>query len=177
MNVRRFGIVINHADGTQRLFGTVSRSDKGDVYVNWIVDEPPRRSIVPPWKPHASYHASGQVHSKSHNHTAIKKIRQVPGPTFKGNEPVEATNSDRALSASLPVVTETFDDKLEIDVSLISGLTSQAIAVDLVEPGISPSQLTGNDVVLAQKTFSDQIPWIVVRLVQPREGYLRSLVP
>ncbi len=161
----RFGILIRHPDGTKRKFGQVSRSDKGDVYANWTVPEPPFKPGVPEWNPHGSYHASGQVHSKSHNRIGVKKNRQVPGPAFVGAEPLEAINADRALLMSLPVVAETFDDTFEIDVSLITGSPKQSITVDLVEPNADPVRLTGNDIVIAEKTFSDKVPWIVVSLI------------
>jgi len=163
--MKRYGIVILHPDGTRRLFGRVTRADADDIYVNWEVVEPRRRPGVAPWKPHASYHASGQLHSKSHNRISIKKARPVPksGPT--GAEPIEATNADRALSGTLPCVAENFDDVLEIDSILISGSPSQAVTVDAVEPGQMPIRLTGQDTVLVEKTFKDAVPWIVVSLV------------
>ena len=166
MIAKSYGIVVSHPDGARRLFGRISRSAKGDVYANWMVDEPPRNPGVPLWKPHASYHASGQVHAKSHNRIGIQKMRQVPDSSFRGTEPIEATNADRALSRALPAVTEIFDDVFELDASLISG-ARQAITVDLVEPGVAPVRLTGNDAVIAEKVFQDRVPWIVVSLVEP----------
>jgi hypothetical protein len=163
--MKRFGIVILHPDGTKRLFGRVTRADAGDIYVNWEVVEAPAKPGVAPWKPHASYHASGQIHSKSHNRIGIKKYRPVPNATFKGVQPIEATNADRALSNTLPCVAEQFDDVLEIDSALISGAQSQAVTVDAVEPGQIPIRLTGKDTVIAEKTFPDAVPWIVVSLV------------
>lgn len=167
MIVRHYSIVIIHPGGVRRLFGRISRSDKGDVYVNWTVVESPPKPGVEAWNPHASYHASGQVHSKSHNRIGIKKARQRPGSAFAGTEPLEATNADRGLSNVLPVVAEAFDDTFEIDASLLSGSKMQAITVDLVDTTSVPVRLTGNDTVVAEKVFRDQIPWIVVSLVEP----------
>lgn len=106
--MKRYGIIVLHPDGTRRLFGRVTRSDAGDIYVNWEVVEPQSKPGRAPWRPHASYHASGQLHSKSHNRISIKKTRPVPNSTFTGVEPIEATNADRALSETLPSVAEQF---------------------------------------------------------------------
>jgi len=163
--MKRYGIVILRPDGTRRLFGRVTRSDAGDIYVNWEVVEPQRKPGAAPWRPHASYHASGELHSKSHNRISLKKKRPVPKAVFTGAEPIEATNADRALSDTLPYVAEQFDDVLEIDSILISGSPSQAVTVDAVAPGQLPVRLTGQDRVLKEKTFKDAVPWIVVSLV------------
>jgi len=120
--MKRYGIVILHPDGTRRLFGRVTRSDAGDIHVNWEVVEPQSKPGVAPWRPHASYHASGQLHSKSHNRISIKKARPVPKDAFTGAEPIEATNADRALSDTLPCVAEQFDDVLEIERALVEEL-------------------------------------------------------
>ena len=50
-------------DGTDLfLILSIRRGPKGDVYVNWP------RPHDPKWKPHASFHASGQHHQKSFDH-------------------------------------------------------------------------------------------------------------
>src|SRR5262245_28897971 len=119
--MKRYGIIILRRDGSKRLFGRITRADAGDIYVNWEVVESTLKPGMPRWKPHASYHASGQLHSKSHNRITIKKARPAPSSGFAGAEPIEATNADRALSEALPCVSEQFDDALEIDSALISG--------------------------------------------------------
>ena len=66
--------MINYAvaahDGDELfLFLTVARAPDGDVYVNIF-----HRHTEPElkrWKPHASYHASGQHHQKSFNRKAL----------------------------------------------------------------------------------------------------------
>jgi hypothetical protein len=106
------------------------------------------------------------LHSKTHNQSAIKKQLQKPGEAFRGNQPIEATNADRALSPTLPVLSGTFDDLFEIPSRLVTGLQNQSITVDVVEPGVAPVRLTGRDVVLIEKVFQDEEPWIVVSLVE-----------
>ena len=165
--MKNYGIVIVDTGGDRRLFASIRRADPGDVYVNWVVDEVSPSPRVPKWNPHGSYHASGQLHSKSYNRIAIRKHRRTPGPAFTGSEPLEVTNADRALSASLPADPGGFDDYFEIDVSLITGSPAQAIAVDLIAPDAEPVRLTGSDTVIAEKVFKDQIPWISVSLVEP----------
>jgi hypothetical protein len=61
---------------------TIVRDPKGDVYVN-----SPRPD--PNWKPHASYHASGQHHAKSFNHQSFVRCRQRPDQNFRGIVAVE----------------------------------------------------------------------------------------
>jgi hypothetical protein len=161
-----YAIVVARPGGDKRLFGRVRRSPKGDVIVIWAEDASPRN----PGKggnPHASYHASGRLHSKTNNRAAAIKSLQGPTKEFRGNQPIEVTNADRALSPTLPPFIREFDDVFEIPLDLISGNQNQSIAVDIVEPGISPVEVTGNDNVLAKKVFQDDVPWIVVRLVEP----------
>jgi hypothetical protein len=170
--VKRFGIIIKHADGTRRLFGTVSRTDQGDVYANWIVVDSSVTPGMKPWNPHASYHASGQRHAKSHNRILNKKELQPPGSDFVGTELIENINANRGLSERLPTVSEAFDDTFEIDVALISGTTSQVVGVDLIAPGATPFVVFNEqDTLVASKVFRDQVPWISVRLVEPSRDF------
>jgi len=57
---------------------------------------------------------------------------------------------------------------VEIDVGLLSGTTSQTVAVDLIAPGASPLRVySEKDMLIVSKVFRDQVPWISVRLVEP----------
>lgn len=160
-----YALVIVRDGGDRRLFGRVRRSSKGDVYVIWSEDESPN-NLGKGSNPHASYHADGRLHSKSYNRPAIIKRLQVPGRDFRGTQPIEATNADRATSPTLPVMTGHFDDVFELPLESLTGKPNQVIAVDVVEPGREPIQLTGKDDVLAEKVFRDEPPWIVVRLLE-----------
>jgi len=162
---KMYGIVIVRPNGDKRLFGRVRRSASGDVYAVWSEDESPS-NLGKGSNPHASYHRDGRLHSKTHDRPTIVKQLQAPGKAFRGNQPIEATNADRALSPTLPAVSGPFADLFEIPLELVTGRQNQAITVDLVEPGVQPVRLTGRDVVLIDKVFQDAEPWIVVSLVE-----------
>ena len=161
-----YAIVIVHQNGRKHLFGRIRRSPKGDVYVVWAEDES-CLNLGTGSNPHASYHASGQVHSKSHNVSFFEKIRQRPDDCFMGTEPLEATNADRGLSLTLPIFSGSVDGVFEIDAAQIRECENPSITVDLSEPGVSPIRQTGDDRVLAERTFDDEGPWIIVSLVVP----------
>ncbi len=161
-----YAIAIVHPDGRKHLFGRVRRSAKGDVYAVWAEDQSPR-NLGRGSNPHASYHADGRKHSKSYDRTAIKKSLQIPDASFKGTEPIEATNADRGLSLTLPMLSGNFDDVFEIGSAQIAPTRNPSITVDVSEPGVPPIRLTGKDHVIAEKIFKDDIPWIIVSLIQP----------
>ena len=160
-----YAIVIAKPGGDKHLFGRVRRSPEGDVYVIWAEDQSPR-NLGRGSNPHASYHASGRLHSKTYRPAAHIRTLQVPGSEFRGNQPIEVTNANRALSATLPPVAGRFDDAFEISSDLVTGNENQWIAVEVIEPGVPPVQVTQNDTILAKKVFKDEVPWIVVRLGQ-----------
>jgi hypothetical protein len=160
-----YAIAIVHPDGRKLLFGRVRRSAKGEVFAVWAEDQSPR-NLGRGSNPHASYHANGRLHSKSHGIIAIKKTRQVPNASFKGTEPIEATNADRGLSPTLPVLSGYFDDVFEIKSGQIASSRNPSITVDVSEPGVLPIRQTGSDQVIAEKIFKDDTPWIIVSLVE-----------
>jgi hypothetical protein len=160
-----YAIVVARPGGDKRLFGRVRRSSRGDVYVVWAEDESPD-NLGKGSNPHASYHSSGRLHSKTHDRpTQIRKL-QSPAGGFRGNQPIEVTNIARALSPTLPAFVGDFDDVFEVSLDLISGNSNQSISVDVTEPGIPPANLTESDNVVAEKCFRDDEPWIIVRLVE-----------
>jgi len=160
-----YGIVLTRPDGDKRLFGRLRRSSNGDVYAIWAEDQSPRNLAIGS-HPHASYHADGRLHSKTYDRAAIIRRLQTPDKQFRDNQPMEATNADRAVSPTLPPFAGHFDDVFEIPLGLITGNPNQSIAVDVVEPGSVPVRATRKDTVLAEKVFRDEVPWIVVSLVE-----------
>src|SRR5258705_7514731 len=74
--MRQIAIAVRDAD--LYLLATVVRAAASDVYVNW-----PRNHVVG-WKPHTSYHASGQHHQKSFGQAHLVQKKQKPDVTFKG---------------------------------------------------------------------------------------------
>jgi hypothetical protein len=162
---KMYGIVIVGPDGAKRLFGRVRRSRRGEVFAVWAEDESPE-NLGRGSNPHASYHSSGRLHSKTHDRATVIKQLQAPDHSFLGNQPIEATNADRGLSPTLPPLSGRFDDLFEIPSNLLTGGQEQAITVDVVEPSQTPIRLTGSDTVLAEKIFEDAVPWIIVSLVE-----------
>ena len=160
-----YGIVVVRSGNDKRLFGRVRRSSGGDIYAIWAEDESPH-SLSKGSNPHASYHADGRVHSKTHDRAAIIKKLQAPDQQFRGNQPIEATNADRAASATLPPLAGNFDDVFEISLDLITGKTNQLVAVEVIQPGGTPIRVTGRDNVLTEKVFQEEAPWIVVSFVE-----------
>ncbi len=75
-------IAIAVRDDDLFLLATVVRSTATDVYVNWSRDH------VVEWKPHTSYHASGQHHQKSFGKALDVRKEQKPDVTFKGTRTV-----------------------------------------------------------------------------------------
>jgi hypothetical protein len=67
----------------------------------------------------------------------------------------------------LPPFVGNFDEVFEIPAELVTGQPHQCIAVDVTEPGVAPVRVTGGDTVLLEKVFTDDVPWIVVSLVEP----------
>ena len=74
---------------------TVRRRSKGDVYVNFL------RDGTPGWKPHASYHASGQHHQKSFGHKGALTYRPKPDSNFKGSVNVVTTGLARGEAQAI----------------------------------------------------------------------------
>lgn len=162
---KMYGIVVLRGDGDKRIFGRVRRSMSGEVFVLWAEDESPE-NLSRGSNPHASYHRDGRLHAKTYDRANSVRKLQTPSGSFSGTQPLNATNADRALSPTLPALVRAFDDTFEIPVHLLTGQQSQAIAVDLVEPGAAPIRVTGRDRVVAEKVFRDAEPWIAVSLVE-----------
>ena len=136
---------------------TVRRSAQGDVYVNFP------RDATPGWKPHASYHASGQHHQKTFNQKVALQHRPKPDANSKGSENVVTTGlaMGEAQAIGLKRDPAEFDDSLHIPEAEISPEKYRTyVSVDLVEPA-DLSRLTTKQNILRQAVFKDAIPWIV----------------
>src|SRR2546422_6410023 len=99
-------IAVAVRDGDLFLLATVARAAAADVYVNW-----PREHVAG-WKPHTSYHASGQHHQKSFGKAFSVKRKQKPDAAFKGTVNVVsfglATGEHTALN--IRIQPQDFDD-------------------------------------------------------------------
>lgn len=139
---------------------TIRRSPQGDVYVNFPRDQ------IRNWKPHSSYHASGQCHQKSFNHKALVRRRQKPRADFRGAENVVtigiACDEPRAIGA--PCRKADFHEVLEIPVSILRPERYRTmISVDITEADGAPV-ITPGAQVIRQGIFRDAVPWIQVTL-------------
>ena len=144
------------------LEASVVRKTASDVYLNF------HRDHNPTWKPHASYHASGQFHHKSYGQKFLTPmLGQKPDSTFKGTKNLAsfglATGEHLLLNQRCDA--STFDEVFEIRAALLRPEKySTYVYTDLVEPGISPTLYPGAT-ILKQAMFKDSEPWIVVTLL------------
>lgn len=142
------------------LFLSVCRTPSGDVYVNFP------RDCKPDWKPHSSYHASGQHHQKSFGHKAIVRKGPKPDSTFSGAQNVVTTGiaADEPRAIHSPCPAGDFEGVFEIPISDLSRDKYRTmISVDITEPDGQPITTPGSTVV-RQAVFRDAVPWILVTL-------------
>ena len=106
-NDHRIAVAVRDGDD---LFVVVEivRAEQGDVYVNFLRDDPD-------WKPHSSYHASGQHHQKSYDRKACVYYKQKPDDSFRGTENVVTTGiaSDEPRAINKPYQSAQFSDLFE----------------------------------------------------------------
>lgn len=151
-------IAVAVRDSDLFLLATVVRCQSSDVYVNWPRDH------EPDWKPHTSYHASGQHHHKSFGTALDVQKKQKPDVNFKGTKAVVsfgvAMGDHKAVNA--PCDSGAFSSVFEIPVALVRPERySTSVYVDLVEPGVEPT-LFPRATILKQETYKDAVPWIVL---------------
>jgi hypothetical protein len=142
------------------LFLSVCRAQSGDVYVNFP------RDYKPNWKPHSSYHASGQHHQKSYGHKVLVRKGQKPGSTFSGTQNVVTSGiaADEPRAIHCPCQAAGFEGVFEIPISdLSTDMYRTMISVDISEPNGQPTTTPGSTVV-RQAVFKDAVPWIIVTL-------------
>lgn len=158
--MQRIAIAVRDAD--LFLVATVVRSTATDVYVNW-----PRDHVVE-WKPHTSYHASGQHHQKSFGKVLDVRKEQKPDVTFKGTRTVVsfgvATGVHRAVNVRCDP--KEFSAVFEIPLALVRPEKySTWVYVNLVEPGVDPVLFPGA-IVRKQERYKDGEPWIVLTFLE-----------
>jgi hypothetical protein len=141
----------------------VRREPKGDVYVNW-----PRDDLK--WKPHASFHASGQHHQKSHNRKMALAHCEKPDANFRGARMVAGTpiSADEPRTINRPCELVAFGGVVEIPLSeLRLEKYRNMITVEIVEPN-HVADIVPNGRIVRQAVFKDAMPWIVVTLWETR---------
>lgn len=144
------------------LEATVVRADTGDVYVNFPRDH------VAGWKPHSSYHASGQHHQKSYGKAFLVQKKRQPDASFKDAVNVVTWGLDSAghTALNLPCDPHDFSEVFEIPISLLRPEKYKThVSVDIVEPRTEPLLVPGAK-VLQQEQYRDAVPWIVLTLFE-----------
>jgi hypothetical protein len=158
--MQKIAIAVRDAD--LFLVATVVRSAATDVYVNW-----PRGHVVE-WKPHTSYHASGQHHQKSFGKALDVRKEQKPGAAFRGTKTVMSFGvaAGEHTAVSVRCDPKDFSAVFEIPLALVRPEKYRTWAyVDLVEPGVNP-QLFPGAIVRKQETYKDAEPWIVLTFLE-----------
>lgn len=156
--MRRIAVAVRDG-GELFLIAFVVRAAASDVYVNWP------RDYVRGWKPHTSYHASGQHHHKSFGKAADVQKRQKPDAAFKGTQQIVSFGVATGEHAALNIRFDPsdFDEVFEIPIGEIGSTKyTTYLAMDLVEPSISPQLQLPDAKVLKQETYTDAEPWIVI---------------
>ena len=126
-----YAVAVREPEG---LFLVVSivRPVTGDVYVNWP------RDGVPGWKPHTSYHASGQHHHKAFGKIGLKRQSTPPNADFNGEKNVVtmSVNPGDHRAVNVPCVESNCAEVFEVPSSQLTEHT--LLSVDLVEVGGDP---------------------------------------
>ena len=136
----------------------VRRSPKGEVFIFQ-----PRGDRS--WNPHASYHRNGTVHLKSRDRKMLAPEKRQPlTNAFRGTEHVGMYFGHGPKRVGAVCDPAAFSGVIELLPGVL-GPRDGGIAVDLVEPGHEPTDLSPVEVVL-QKIFPEVTPWLVIRLVQ-----------
>jgi|SoiMethySBSTD1v2_1073268.scaffolds.fasta_scaffold382938_1 hypothetical protein len=148
---------VNHA---------VKRSGVSEFFV--MLPRPQDRRI----DAHASYHAGGEYHIKTHAKRGFPKImahlRQQPDQHFRGTEHLLAQKIApwHARDIGMTCDPHQYADVLEIPVAdLREGQVITRVSVDVVSPGYCPN--LGPDIrVIRQREYQDAFPFIVVTLYE-----------
>jgi hypothetical protein len=141
---------------------TLERGINGDVYSNIA------RPHIPDFKPHTSYHASGQRHAKSFNGPPmLRRHLQRPDRNFRGTEQVENVpiSPDDPRAINLSCQRSNYDDVFEIPYDDLKSTKQGRLRVDLAERGAVPPPGLPTERVICRKTFDDDLPWIIVTLI------------
>ena len=157
--VRKYAVAVR--DGKDLfLFLSICRAPQGDVYVNFP------RDCEPDWKPHSSYHASGQHHQKSFGHKALVRHRRKPDVNYRGTENVVTTGiaSDEPRAVNTPCEPASFEGVFEIPLSdLRPDKYRTFVSVDISDREGEPI-ITPGAKVIRQAAFQDAFPWVLVTL-------------
>jgi hypothetical protein len=153
----RYGVALGN-EGDLWLTLWVRRSRKGEFFV--MVPRGDRD-----WNPHTSYHRDGTLHMKSYGQKVLPAQKRQPlTGTFRGAVHL-GTCAGHGRGAGAICDPSLFSGVVEVPPGVL-GPRHGAVAVDLVEPEHEPMDLFWERVV-AQRTFRDAIPWVVIRVGSP----------
>ncbi len=149
------------------LFRTIKRKATTDVYVLW-----PIKKFLLFDNPHASYHASGQVHIKTSpkRKPLPPRQQQKPDASLKGIEGMLLTPID-AGELKTNLHPSRYHDVFEIPITDISPpehTGTYQVYFALAERGVAVPvpDMPGQPRLIRQHTFQDDVPWIVVTLLE-----------
>ena len=136
----------------------IKRSAKGDFYIFQ-----PRADGE--WNPHTSYHHNGRVHSKSYDHVALPRQQRQPltGGTFRGCEHLGTFGGHAPKTIGAICDPADFTGVFEIAPGMV-GARHGSIAVDLVEPGCQPANVSPTTVI-DTRVFDDTNPNVIIRVL------------
>ena len=165
VNVEKYAVAIR--DGACLfLFLWVKRSEAGDFYA--FLPRPHDTSI----NAHASYHADGRFHIKSHDMSGRNKImlrlKQRPDQNFAGTEHLLDQRIDQAGPRAIGEECDpsAWSDVFEIPVSeLGTSAHNTHVSADLISHGYSPN-FVPNARVIRQREYRDSFPFIVLTLYE-----------
>jgi hypothetical protein len=175
---KKYAVVIVRPNRNNRLFAWIKRNRKGEVFIFYAEDESANNPATN-LDIHNSVHEGGGSHVAVYvkvKKTSKRRIRpqhialkteQPPTRDFKGCGYIFGTNANRAISPTLPRFRGHFDDIFGVPFDLLDGTMHQSFSFQLVEADAQSSPLLYPEVVLAEKSFRDDVPWIVVKLVRP----------
>jgi hypothetical protein len=148
----RYGVAIE--DGPNLwLTLWVRRSAKGEFFV--LLPRGPGK-----WNPHASYHLDGNVHMKSRGEKFMPQKRQPLTGKFRGSVSLGAFYGHSAKGVGAVCDPSAFTSVIRVPDGIL-GPRDGGIAVDLVEPGVSPPEQAWKRIV-AVSTFTHSVPNIVI---------------
>ncbi len=159
----RYAVAVR--DGTRLfLFMEVTRKKAGDFYAN--LPRPHDPSI----KVHASYHASGKFHVKTHGLPPIMdQYRQRPDSNFAGTKNLMDQKITPAIVRSIGQACEPEEWSAVFELSVADlgdGIARNThVTADLVAAGAEPS-LVPNARIMQQRQFRASSPFLVLTLYE-----------
>src|SRR5258708_23613988 len=153
--VENISISIRNSIGLFQRF-TIVRSNKGDIYFNYLGSEPENNT-------HSTYHQCGVYHHKSYGYKIFEKSKQRPNSNFVGTESIANTKitGKDARSINMQCKLSDFTGVMEIPQNLVNTSQGKQISIDLVEPNQKPWPSTNPYAkVIAQQIFKTHSPWI-----------------